>query len=62
MGVFNYKDIYCKMRDLIRHILIEEIKVKNFIQEAKQKKIVCGDINDEIIVPGIFKLIFLGSY
>ena len=35
------------MKQLIRHILIEEIKVKNFIQEAKQKKIVCGDINDE---------------
>jgi hypothetical protein len=47
VGVFNYKDIYCEMKDLIRHILIEEIKVKNFIQEAKQKKIVCGDINDE---------------
>ena len=28
MGVFNYKDIYCEMKDLIRHILREQVTDK----------------------------------
>jgi len=44
VGVFNYKDIYCDMKDLIRHILREHIES---IDEQRKSKFSNYETNDE---------------
>jgi hypothetical protein len=54
VGVFTYKDIYCEMKDLIRHILREHV---GEIKEVRKPKYSNYDTNDDSFANVFFLMI-----